>query len=138
MEPQPPLPVAQALLLCREIFEDMLSKDHLLIAPLRDIQFQHMPAIFQASVYLEVTSGHGDYRPSLQLRDLEDQVVWSFQCNQPFPMPDPLRSVVVTMNRINLCIPRPGKYDFVVLVNNREIARRPFWVRQTAPPPVQA
>ena len=128
MDQNPPLPVVKTFLVCREMFQDAMSGEHILVGPLQELHVVQAPAVVHVGVYFEITCGHGNYRPTLQLRDLEEQVVWSQTYEQPFPAQDPLRVAAVAMFHVGMCIPRLGKYDLVLLVNKEEIARRPLWV----------
>lgn len=132
MEANPPVPVVKTLLVCRELFVDNSSKEVILVGPLLDLHVPQIPTVVHVSVFFELTSGHGDYVPTLQLRDLDEQVVWYHTYDQPFPAQDPLRIITVQVTRIGVCIPRYGKYDWVLLVNKQEIGRRPLLVVSSA------
>jgi hypothetical protein len=133
MTPNPPLPFVKSLLVCREVVQDSASGDYVLVAPLCDVRTNQLPCTVQVGVYTEMTSGHGGYRPSLQLRDMEEQVVWAQDYAQPFEA-KPLRLTCVAFRRVVLSFPRLGKYDLVLLVNAEEVARHPLWVSSLPQP----
>jgi hypothetical protein len=134
MTPRPPVPVVKTFLLCRELFQDVLTKEYFLIGPTSDIRAPELPWVAHAGVYIELTSGHGSYRPSLQLRDLSDRIVWHQTFEQPFPAQDPLRVTALAFFRVGLCVPALGRYDLVFLLNDQEVARRPVMVGRPTPP----
>jgi hypothetical protein len=124
MNPTTPAPVAKSLLLCREIFEDARTHQYILVGPSSDIRVFQVPCVMTLAVYAEVTSGHGAYRPSLQLRDAEDRPVWTQNYDRPFTATDPLRVASLAFFDVPLCIPALGHYDLVLLADGEEVTRR--------------
>ena len=135
MTPNPPVPVVKAFLLCREMFQDVLTKEYVLVGPTSDVRAPQFPWVAHVGVYVELTSGHGSYRPTLQLRDVTDRVVWTQTFEQPFLAQNPLRVAALAFFHVGMCIPALGRYDLVFLVNDQEIARRPVMVSLPSPPP---
>ncbi len=129
MQHKPLMPNVRALLLCRELFEDNRTGEHILVGPASKIHAKQFPSVTAQAVYLEVTSGRGDYIPALELRDGNDRIVWgSPPWEKPFPAIDPLKIYSITFPGLMLCVPVPGRYDLVLLLNGEEAARRAVWV----------
>jgi hypothetical protein len=138
MTSKPPTPVARSFLVCRDLAQDAFTRDYILIRPVIDLLVPQIPCMAQLHVYLQMTSGHGSYLPSLQLLDMNEQVLWSQSYTSPFQAQDPLRIVCVAIHNIGLSFSRPGRYDLMFLANEEEVARHPLWVtlhRPGGPPP---
>jgi hypothetical protein len=123
MEHKPLNPVVKSFLVCREIFQDARSQDHILIAPLASLCAHQFPCVVPVNLYAQLTSGHGVYHPALQLLDVEGRAVWGQTMEPPFEEKDPLSIRILTFLGIHLCVPRPGKYDLALLLNGEEAAR---------------
>lgn len=134
MESKPPLPVVKTLLVCREMFVDEATKEYILVGPGHEIKVDQIPAIKVVAAYIEVTAGRGEYVPTLQLRDNDEQIIWSHTFDRPFAVHNPLQVFTLHMRNLPLCIPRLGQYEFLLLVNNEEIGRRSLLVKISAHP----
>jgi hypothetical protein len=122
-------PLAQAFVVCREIFEDCRSHDFMLIAPFSGLQAPAFPAATRLSIYAALTCGHGSYALTLQLRDGDDQPQWAWDCPKPIRLDNPLVQHQFTLYDVVLEFPRPGRYDLVLLANGSEVARHALHVR---------
>src|SRR5262245_39331107 len=120
---RPPLPLAQAFVVCREIFEDCRSHEFILVGPFSGLPLPHFPAKARLSVYAHLTGGHGVYQMALELRDSEEQVVWQWQAPTPLRHDEPLQSYRWTLYDAILEFPCPGRYDLVMLANGEDLAR---------------
>jgi len=117
-----PLPMAQAFVVCREIFEDCRSHDVILVAPFSGLTLPAYPGPLRLSVYAHLTGGHGVYQMALELRDGDDQVAWRWQAPVPLRYDEPLRSHRLVLYDAILHIPGPGRYDLVLLANGEDLA----------------
>jgi hypothetical protein len=131
-EPQhrmPPLPLAQAFVVCRDIIEDCRSHDFVLIAPFSAAHAVSFPCSFRMSIYAHLTCGHGTYALRLELRNGDDQVLWAWDCPQAIRLDNPLAQHRFTLYDAVLEFPEPGKYDLVMLANGAELARHALHAR---------
>jgi hypothetical protein len=128
MQRKPPTPVVRSFLLVREIAQDVVTKEYHLIGPYIDIYCQQFPCVVQLNLLLELTSTHGAYAQTLQVRNLEDSPVWSREFERPLEAQDPLPVWMMDLRWHGATIPEPGKYDIVLLANGDEVARRPLHV----------
>jgi hypothetical protein len=128
MERKLALPAVQTSLICREIFQDKRTGEHILIGPGHEFVSPHFPATAELNVFVQVSSCHGSYRPELRLQDLEGRVAWSQALDPPFNAPDPLKIHTLTFH-MRLPIPQPCKYEVVLLANEEEVGRRVFVAR---------
>jgi|SRR5579884_1916623 len=123
MDRHTPLPVTTTLLVCREVFEDRRSGEHALIGPRNDFALPHFPFTLPAQVFVQLTSGHGSYQPSLELLDAEGAGVWREEWERPFEANDPLATYSLIF-RVALLFPRVGRYDLVFRLGGEEVGRR--------------
>jgi hypothetical protein len=131
-----PMPVVVSFVMCREMFQDQAADRLLLLDPGTDVIVPHFPYVVRRGFYLEFTSGHGDYRPRLELRDLQDNTVWSWSAPGTFAARGPLELGTVIFKNNDLCVPYPGRFEIVLLLDNVEVARRPLRVSLQGAPPV--
>jgi hypothetical protein len=125
-DPKPPTPVVKTFLLCREIFQDAISREYILVAPYVDIASPQFPFVAPVNLYSQMTGLRGRYQLTLQVQDLENNVVWSHVMPQLFEHHDALRTCVLAFVRMAAWIPKPGKYDLVLLANGQDVARYAF------------
>jgi hypothetical protein len=118
-----PLPVAQALVVCREIFEDCRSGEFALIAPLDRIKVPALQKTARVSIYAHWSCGHGEYELTLELRDPDERVVWQWQCPKPIRLLSPLEPQQFTLYDAILQFAEPGRHNLLLLVNGEELAR---------------
>jgi hypothetical protein len=126
---RPPLPSAQAFVVCREIFENSRTHEFALIGPFSGLTLPAFPTAYRLSVYAHLTSGHGVYDVALQLRDAEEDVLWEWSCPEPIPLTDPLKSHRFTLYDAVLEFPEPGRYHLVLTANGEDLARHALQVR---------
>jgi hypothetical protein len=118
-----PTPEVKAFLICREVFQDAFSGEYIIVGPLVTVTAPHFPWIAPLCFLMELTCAHGSYTPTLQLHDLEGNVVWGQEMHSPMNASDPLKFHLVSFRQMGVRIPAPGKYDVVLLLNGREVAR---------------
>jgi hypothetical protein len=85
------------------------------------------------STYAYLTNGHGSYEITLELRDGDDQVQWSWNAPKPILLESPLVRHQFTLYDIVLQFPEPGRYDLLLLANGTEVARHVLHVHLRHP-----
>lgn len=128
MPGQLPVPIAQSFVVCREVIHDQRTNVFVLLGPLSrmPIPREAFPATVQVSVYVQITSGHGQYELELALLDIDEEVVWNWRPGS-VQHPDPLSPHELAFYELLLKIPAPGKYAMLLLANGQEIARQGLW-----------
>jgi hypothetical protein len=134
MERRPPLPICKAFLVCRQIIQDMSSKEFIILGPTHQFYAPVFPMIGNLSFFAQCTSMQGSYNLELQLQDLEGNVQWRFAFEPPWECNDPLNVAFLTLQNMGIYFPRPAKYDIVLLASGDELARTPFWARLPVEP----
>jgi hypothetical protein len=132
-EPKPLKPVVRNFLLCREIFQDASSQEYVLIGPAVNLVSSQFPFAGTASFFAQVTSLRGSYHLALQLHSEEGDVIWTNKLDHPLQMQDPLQTSSLAFLRMAVFVPKPGRYDFVLLANDQEAARYPVTAAFPAP-----
>jgi hypothetical protein len=133
MTPRPPKPVVKSILACREMFRDDVSGEFVLVGPLVNLTAPQFPLMVPLNLFAVLTSMRGRYLPTLQLRDEEDQVCWSQAWQAPAENHDPLAPFTFSLRNLGAYVPRPGKYDVVLLLNDEEAGRHGFVVHLPVP-----
>jgi hypothetical protein len=122
-----PLPVVQAMVVCREIFLDSRTGQFILVGPTSHVPITQFPAQVGLSLYLHMTGGHGAYALEICLRDADDEPVWACRPAEPFEHREPLLPHQVTFHDLPIEVPRPGRYSLVMVADDREFARQDLW-----------
>jgi hypothetical protein len=85
------------------------------------------PLTQDVSVYAMWTHARGTYTVALQLQRDDRVVMWQHTREQPFEaIPNATREIVLTFHDLKAEIPEPGRYEWVLLANDQELARYPF------------
>jgi hypothetical protein len=129
MERKPPAPLCKAFLACRQIIQDMASKEFVLLGPTHQFHAPVFPMIAGLSFFAQCTSMQGAYNLQLQLQDMEGNAHWQHAFEPPWECNDPLNVAYLSLQNLGIYFPHPGKYDIVLLANGEELARLPFWAR---------
>jgi hypothetical protein len=129
-----PLPLAQAFVVCRTVYQDRRTGEFLLVGPFNGITLHYFPSGFRLSLYAHLTGGHGTYDLALELRDDEDQAVWGWQLPEPIRHDDPLLPHRISLHDVVVAFPRPGRYDLVLMANGEDLAHHALEVT-AAPTP---
>jgi hypothetical protein len=124
----PPLPLAQAFVVCRELFEDVQTHEFILIGPFSGISLPGYPVRFRMAAYAHLTCGHGAYEMKLELRDTHGRVTWAWRLPKPSVI-DPVLPHRIALRDMLVDFPTPGQYDLVLLANDEEIARHALLAR---------
>ncbi len=125
-----PVPQAQAFVICRRIIADGRTGDYLLLGPISRIALPRtsFPTQLRASVYVQISSGHGHYELSMTLHDAEGELVWSWVPPGGVDHSNPLSSHQCAFYDLLLPLPHPGKFDLTLHASGQEIARQGFWM----------
>jgi hypothetical protein len=119
---KPPLPSAQAFVVCREVYEDVMTHEFLLVGPFSGIHLSSFPAGFRFSLFAHLTGGHGTYRLGLELRDDDGDTAWKFDWPDPIHYPNPLEPYRISLRGVVIEFQKPGRYDLVLLANGDDLA----------------
>lgn len=133
MPGKPPTPEGKSSVLCRRIIQDAMSGDYVLFAPTHLHVSPVFPCIVPLSFFGRWTSVQGCYELECQLQDLEGNLVWRLKHERPLDCRDPLLVCVLCLHNMQVFLPRPGKFDFVILANGDEVQRDVFFAQ--LPPP---
>jgi hypothetical protein len=117
-----PTPICKCFLLCRQIFIDAARQEYCLFSPVHQIFPSQYPVVEDLSVFARWTNAHGEYAITVQLRNLEGDVLWQQEMERPFETSDPLQVWLLTLGHLAIPIPKSGKYDVVLLANGHEVA----------------
>jgi hypothetical protein len=109
-------------LVCRQIYQDSRTGQHILVGPVIELFNHQFPWVVEVAAYVQLASGHGSYRPQLELQDAEGRAVWSDSFERPFEAHNPLATFAITFH-MALPVPRPGRYELVLFANGQEVVR---------------
>jgi hypothetical protein len=135
MSQGPPTPVCQTFLVCKQIFMDDKTQECTLVSPVHQVFAPSYPTTMDLSFFARWSNARGPYRVELQLRDLDEVVLWRDELPQPFEAPDPLRIVPLTLRHRRVRFPRPGKFEFALLANGQEVIKDVFLAHRCEPDP---
>jgi len=135
MPAKPPKPVCRTFIMCRRIIKDEQTKESILLAPLFEIYSPTFPLIADVSIYSRIADANGTYQLELQLLSLEGEAVWRESQKGKLEAPNPLATGVLEFPHRQVFIPRPGKYEMVLLANGEDIFRDVLFVKSLTPPP---
>jgi hypothetical protein len=119
-----PTPLAQAFVICRQIYEDTRTREFILIGPLNELVMPSVPCLIRVSVYVHLSGGHGTYRMTLLLRDSDDMVASQWDLPVPIDLPDPLKPRQLGLYDFPVEINKPGKYEMTLLANGEQTAQQ--------------
>ena len=71
MERKPPTPTCKSFTVCRQTFQDVFTKEYMLLAPTHQIVTIAFPTVVNVSIFARMTSVQGTYQLEVQLQDLE-------------------------------------------------------------------
>ncbi len=135
MERKPPTPACKSFTVCRHTFQDVFTKEYMLLAPTHQIVTLTFPTVVTVSIFARMTSVQGTYQLEIQLQDLEGEVIWRHRLEPPLTLNDPLAVGILNLQNLGIYFPKPGKYELVLLANNEEVVRDVFWALVPGPPP---
>lgn len=117
-----PTPICKCFVLCRQIFIDPVRQDYTLVSPIHQVFSPSYPSIEDISVFARWTNAHGSYSVELQLRSLDGDILWRQTMEAPFNADDPLQVWIVPLYHLTVRLPKPGKYEVVMLASGKEVA----------------
>ncbi|MFI5457951.1 MAG: DUF6941 family protein [Isosphaerales bacterium] len=129
MPTEQPLPLVHTFVVCREIFQDNLTGEYILLGPTDGFNVPEFPFTISFAVYVLLTEVRGDVYPEYRLNDSDGETVWSYLSPDPIPHNDPFTRHRIRVNA-SAPIPRPGRHDLLLLVHGNEIARYPLRIEQ--------
>src|SRR6266702_268780 len=132
MEHNPPAPLCKTFLICRQLFQDNVTGEFILIGPTHQVVSPVYPMVGGLSVFAQCTSMQGTYALELQLQDLEGTVHWRHHLAPPLEHHDPLDICYLKLQNLGVYFPTAGKFELVLLANGDEVARTMFWARLAA------
>jgi hypothetical protein len=126
---QPPQPLVQAFVVCREMFESPRSGELVLVTPFSRITMPVFPAAASLSVYAHLTDARGRNDVSLKLEDAEGNEVWQWEGHARVEEADPLMPHRIALYDVLVGFSGPGRYDLVMTANSTDLAHHALWVR---------
>jgi hypothetical protein len=130
MPMQPPQPLVQALVVCREIWELANSGEVVLIGPWSRATCASFPAMISASIYAHLSDVRGRYEIGLQLIDGEGEPVWVWPHHTVVEEHDPLMPHRVLLRQIGVEFPHSGRFHLVMQANGVGLAQHALWARR--------
>ena len=132
MPEQSPLPMAHAFLVCRQIIQDVVTSQCVLIDPKIEFSLPHFPATVLVSIYGQLSEVRREYSPEFRLWGSDGEILWDYRAPAPMTSPDddPLRQYRFVFRDLAIPFPRPGRYDLLMLAHGTEIARYPLRIAQ--------
>jgi hypothetical protein len=132
MPEQSPLPMMHTFLVCREITQDIVTNQCILIDPKVEFSLPHFPASVLVSIYGQLSEMRGEYSPEFRLWGSDGEILWEYLAPTPMTSPDgdPLRQYRFVFRNLAIPFPRPGRYDLLLLASGTEIARYPLRIEQ--------
>jgi hypothetical protein len=124
MESKAPKPDCKAFLICNQIVDDFETPGMVMIRLPLSCLNQKYPATQQLAFFTRWTSAQGEYLMEIQLQD-EGKVVWRDGLRGPWLLTDPSRTYDLRLT-LTVVFPKPGHYEFVLVVNGKELARQTF------------
>ena len=132
------VPMGLALIVCDTIIEDRHTGKKSLIGLFDRLHAQTFPCVHPAlSVLVALTNVAGDMPCELVCRHSEGGEV-SFAAKGKVNFQDPGKVVELVFNFNGVRLPKPGKYDLNITVDEMLIMTRPLWVMQHRPAPEKA
>ncbi len=119
-----PTPLAQAFVVCRQIYEDTRTHEFILIGPLNEVKLPEYPSNIQLSLYVHLSGGHGEYQMALHLRDSDGGIPWRWDLPYPQELSDPLIMRKLAFYDFVLPIASPGKYELALMANGEQVAQQ--------------
>jgi hypothetical protein len=125
MRTQPPLPLCKAFLVLAQIVDYPDGAVALVGLP-RGFSKSAFPVATEVAFFARLASAHGQYQVEMQLQTADGEVVWREGPPSPWPLVDPLELYDLKLNKMCAVFPQAGRYDFVLLMNDEEVARQKF------------
>jgi hypothetical protein len=117
------LPLVHTFVVCREIFQDARSGEYILVGPTNGFLVTEYPCAIPVAVYGDLSDVRGEYTPALQLVDSDGEAIWSERAPRPMELVNPLGHHHFVFYDLRIRVPRPGRYDLLLMADKMEIAR---------------
>ncbi|HZW30106.1 MAG TPA: hypothetical protein VFF52_05320 [Isosphaeraceae bacterium] len=124
-------PHVNAFLVCREIFQDKLTGEYILVGPTNGFTAPEFPCATRVAIYGDLSEVRGEYFPALRLLDPDGDPIWSDRAPRALNDVGPLGHHHFVFHGSMLPLPRPGRYDLLLMAGATEIARQGLEVSQT-------
>jgi hypothetical protein len=123
-------PMAQALVICDSVIDDVLTRKKSLIGIFSVIRAASFPVQHpNMSVYASLTNGRGEVQVTLRcVRVADDKEV--FTAAGPVNFPDPTQVIELIFNLNRVPFETPGLYTFELLAQDNWLLEKRFSVEQ--------
>ncbi len=117
-------PVVTCFLFCGKVQRDPLG-GYLARRIQMVFRSPHAPVTIPGEFLISLTDVHGKQHLRLDLIDALGNVVWRWEQRPEYPIEqkNPLETSVVTIEGVEITLPRHGAYNFVLYANDVEIYR---------------
>jgi hypothetical protein len=131
MAKKQPVPLCKAFLVLSRIVERPDGEPALIGLP-RCFRRPAFPAATPLAFFARLASAHGRYEVEVQLQTPDGETAWREAVPDILPLNDPLELYDL---KLTMCpsFPKPGRYDFVLLLNGEEVAKQQFLVELIPP-----
>ena len=131
-------PMGLALVVCDTVIEDRHSGKKSLIGLFDRLHAPTFPCVHPTlSVMIALTNVSGELPCEITCRHAESGET-AFAATGKVNFQDPGKVVELVFNFAGVRLPKPGKYDLNVMVDEMLIMTRPLWVLLHRPPPPTA
>jgi hypothetical protein len=127
MSRKPPAHVCKAFLIYSKIAGDTLT----LIGDANCNVSARFPSGLPLAFFVRLGGGHGQDATEVHLHDGGGKVLWRDGPAAPWSPKSPLDTIDVSLTLIPV-FPGPGDYSLVLTANDEELAREPFYARETS------
>jgi hypothetical protein len=126
-----PPPECKAILLCERVLRDEFTGLFSLINVFDNINSYSFPCtIGPYLLFLHITDGLGRYRITVEIQDLQSDVVIAREDQPEIELPDKNVKWIGILSVPEFEVAQPGMYDVLVLANDQEINRQKLTVTQ--------
>ena len=133
--PEPPPPVAIAMLVCDYVLRTIDGKN-CLVGIFDLINASSFPATHpRLFVYVKLADGYGSYRLRTQFVDVSrNRVLSEASAPDPLVISNPLRPAEVVFQQDGLLFPQAGRYEFRLYANDMFVGHTTMHAVQIEPP----
>lgn len=123
-----PLPRCKAILLCERTIREETTRNVSIIGVFTHFHLPRFPGQTRPfTAFVQLVNGIGEYNVVVEIHDLQlDLVLARAEGDSKLTFPDRLVGINIIIPLPGLPLSHPGKYDFVVIADGREIERQQF------------
>lgn len=122
-----PLPHCRAILLCEDVGEDPATGELSLHKLVERFRMPVFPAPSRPFVvFVQLYDGIGRYRVNMEVNALDDDTSVARATLPDLDFPDRLAKIDMMIPVKSVFVPRPGRYELIVLLDGQELARQHF------------